>query len=287
MNQLRVIILVFSLHVATPVVLAATDSPLAQTAGPSPVRSNSKNVIEADEKIVMKLRDLGSEHSFMLTKVRQLLAKCSELKDVKFFLNQLFGTNEFDDCDDIDKLVNQLSREHIDTFNVYALGKVAEYFKRDDVGKLVEDYEVKKESFLKETKISDFMKAVASKVAPALSKGKVELTIKIHRRLANDRILKDMEELATEAFGDHYKFFVRFHAIRGSVILLWHVPERLCEELEQLAFKNTAMLRAKGVDELTIKGNSVLQKVTFANTNHKLIHCSQIIILIIHISDYC
>ena len=188
--------------------------------------------VESDGKIVRQLRDLECELSLMLTNTRELLADC-DVSKAQFFFSNLFGTDDFDDCNDIIILMNKLCRHgYIDTFNVYPLEKVALCLKRDDVNMLVKEYEEKKERFLKETTVVDFQRAVISKAKPALSKGKVEVTIKVQKRLANERVL-DMEQLAAEAFDDNQKWFVRFHAIPGSVIVLWHVPE-LSDTLEQL-----------------------------------------------------
>ena len=221
--------------------------------------------IETDGKIVKQLRDLECELSLMLTKTRKLLADC-DVSEAQFFFNSLFGTDDFDDCDDIKILMNKLCRHgYIDTFNVYPLEKVALCLERDDVNMLVKEYEEKKEMFLKETTVVAFQRAVVSKAKPALSKGKVEVTIKVQKRLANERVLKDMEQLAVEAFDDNQQWFVHFHAIPGSVIVLWHVPESLSDTLEQLVHSKVAMLREEGVEEVTIGGKTV-----FLSTQEKV-----------------
>ena len=194
----------------------------------------------------------------MLIKLRKLLADC-DVSEAQFFFSNLFGTDDFDDCNDIKVLMNKLCRQgYIDTFNVYPLEKVAICLERDDVNTLVKEYEDKKEKFLKETTVADFQRAVVSKVKPALSKGKVEVKIKIQKQFAYKTVLKDMEQLADEAFEDNQKWFVRFHAIPGSVIILWHVPESLCDTLKQLALSKAALLREKGVEEVTIGGKTVI-----------------------------
>ena len=213
--------------------------------------------VKTDEKIVKQLFDLECEFSQMLTELRKLLADC-DFTDAQFFFGNVFGTDLFDDCDDIKHLVNKLCRHgYIDTFNVYPLEKVALCLKKDDMNMLVKKYEEKKERFLKETTVVDFQRAVVSKAMPALSKGKVEVTIKVQKKLANERVLKDMEQLAAEAFDDNQKWFVHFHAIPGSVIVLWHVPESLCDTLELLVRSKVAMLREEGVEEVTIGGKTV------------------------------
>ena len=193
----------------------------------------------------------------MLTKTRELLADC-DVSKAQFFFNCLFDTDDFDDCNDIKILMNKLCRHgYIDTFNVYPLEKVAICLEKDDVNMLVKEYEEKKERFFKETTVVEFQRAVVSKAKPALSKGKVEITIKVLEELANKRVLKDIKQLAAEAFDDNQKWFVRFHAIPGSVIVLWHVPESLSDTLEQLVHSKVAMLREEGVEEVTIGGKTV------------------------------
>ena len=212
--------------------------------------------IEADGNIVRQLRDLECELSLMLTKLRKLLADC-DVSDAQFFFSHLFDTDDFDGCNDIKILVNKLCRNgYIDTFNVYPLEKVAVCLERDDVNKLVKEYEEKKR-FFNETTVIDFQRAVISKAKPALSRGKVEVTIKVKKRLANERVLKDIEQLAAEAFEDNQMWFVHFHAITGSIIILWHVPEKLCDTLEQLVHRKTTVLKEKGVEEVAIGGKTV------------------------------
>ena len=110
-----------------------------------------------------------------------------------------------------------------------------------------------------------FRELFVSKAKPALSKGKVEVTIKVQKRLANERVLKDIEQLAAEAFDDNQKWFVRFHVMTGSVIIMWHVPESLSDTLEQLVHSKVAMLRDEGVEEVTIRGKTV-----FLSTQEKV-----------------
>ena len=214
--------------------------------------------VETDVKIVRELRDLECDLCLMLTKSRELLADC-DVSKASFFFSNLFGTDDFDDCNDTKVLMNKLCRHgYIDTFNVYPLEKVAICLERDDVNTLVKEYEVKKEKFLKETTVADFQRAVVSKVKPALSEGKVEVAIKVQKRFANEKVLKDMEQLAAEAFEDNQKWLVHFHAMPGSVIILWHVPESLCDRLKQLALSTAALLREEGVEEVTIGGKTVI-----------------------------
>lgn len=226
--------------------------------------------IEADGNIVRQLRDLECDLSLMLTKLRKLLADC-DVSDAQFFFSHLFDTDDFDDCHDIKILVNKLCRNgYVDTFNVYPLEKVAVCLERDDVNKLVKEYEEKKKRFFNETAVIDFQRAVICKTKPCLSKGKVEVTIKIKKRLANERVLKDMEQLAAEAFEDNQMWFVHFHAIAGSIVLLWHAPEKLCGILTELASCKAALLKENGVEEVTIGGKTVFQKVNCMPNKFKI-----------------
>ena len=192
----------------------------------------------------------------MLTEFRRLLAGC-DISDAQFFLDNLFGTHDFTTCDNIDKLLHQLSDGYIDTLNVYSLKQLAACLKKAKFMELVEEYEKKVQKFLEETTVLDFHKAVISKAKPVVPEGIAEISIKIPRRLATKRILKDMEELAMNAFEDNQQSFVRFHAFSGSVVISWFMPNKLCARMEELAEKKALMLKTQGVLEVTIGGKSV------------------------------
>ena len=216
--------------------------------------------IEADRIIVKQLRDLGTEFSLMLSNFRQLQLAEGDIIEARCFLNDLTGTEDFHDCENIAEMTRKLCCGYIDTFNVYHLEKVATCLKREDMKSLVKEYEEKKQMFFEGTTVLEFQKAVVSKARPPLPKGKVEVTIMVQRRLASRRVLKDMELLATEVFEGYQSRFVSFHAIPGSVIVLWHVPESLSDTLEQLALSKAAMLREEGVKKVTIGGKCVLSQ---------------------------
>ena len=192
----------------------------------------------------------------MLTDFREQLKGC-DISRAQFFLNKLFKTDAFTSCDNIDKILNQLCHHDIDTFNVYYLQQLAICLKRDDLKKLVNEYEEKKEKFLEDTTVLDFQKAVISKTRPSLPNGMVEVAIKIPKRLATEKILRDMEVLAMEAFEDNQKSFVRFHAFPGSIVICWFVVESLCEVLQRLAREKVAVWKQHGVEEVMVGSQCV------------------------------
>ena len=192
----------------------------------------------------------------MLTDFREQFKGC-DISRAQFFLNKIFKTDAFSSCDNIDKIIDQLSHCDIDTFNVYYLKQLATCLKRDDLKKLVNEYEEKKEKFLEDTTVLDFQKAVVSKTKPSLPNGMVEVAIKIPKRLATEKILRDMEVLAMEAFGDNQKSLVRFHAYSGSIVICWFVVASLCEVLQQLARDKVAVWRQHGVEEVMVGSQCV------------------------------
>ena len=237
-----------------------TSTPSSQTTHPTKSGSElTKAEIKADGKIVRQLRDLVIDYSSMLTDFREQFKEC-DISRAQFFLNQAFNTDAFASCDNIEKILNQLScRCNIDTFNVYYLQQLAAYLKRDDLKNLVNQYEEKKEKFLKEITVLDFQKAVVSKAKQNLPNGMVEVAIKIPKRLATKKILQDMEVLAMEAFGDNQKSFVHFHAYSGSIVICWFVVESLCEVLQRLAREKVAVWRQHGVEEVMVGSQCVYQ----------------------------
>ena len=243
--------------------------------------SDSKAEIVVDGRIAQQLRDLVSDYSLMLTDFREQLKEC-DISRAQFFLNVLFNTDVFTSCDNIEKILNQLCHRNIDTFNVYYLKKLATFLKRDDLKKLVKKYEVKKEKFLEDTTVLDFQKAVVSKTKPHLPSEMVEVAIKIPKRLATTMILRDMELLAMETFGDNQKSFVRFHTFSRSIIICWFVVESLCEELQQLAREKVAVWRQHEVEEVMVGSQCVYHHTDQDEVRITVCACVERILPIFH-----
>ena len=87
--------------------------------------------IEADVKVVRGMQDLESSFSAMLLDMMDALANCN-IKRMRFFLNDLFESDEFSSCDTIDKVLRQLRQGHVDTFNVYYLQQLISRFHQSD-----------------------------------------------------------------------------------------------------------------------------------------------------------
>lgn len=207
--------------------------------------------LEADVKIVEELRELGAKYCKLLLDFKKKL-KGVKIDDAKFYLNQLLGTDDFTECVTMEDILNKLSRNHVDTFNVHSLRKLAEALETRSLKKLTVKYEETLDKFLTDTNVVDFQKAVVAKATPVLSKDKVKITIRISRHLANNRVLKDMENLASRAFGQHHKQFVCFHVTEGSIIISWHVTKSLCELLQRMALRKETIWRQHGVDEVSV-----------------------------------
>ena len=205
-----------------------------------------------------QLRNLEVALAQMLANIRKLRFEDCDISQAVFFLNNLSGTDDFADCGTIEKIIEVMHRNYIDTFNVYYLEVVAaECLKSDDMKLLVKEYEEKKQRFFKETTVQDFQKAVVSKAKLPLPKGKVEVSIVVPKRSVGNRVLRDIELLASEMFEGNLRRFVSFHAIQGSIILLWYVPESLSDTLEQLVHQKVDILRENGVEELTLGEDTV------------------------------
>ena len=194
----------------------------------------------------------------MLTDLLRLLTKCKcDLSEAQFFLDDQFDTEKFSQCTSFNALLRQLRKGHVDAFNIYYLKRLVAYFKNDQLTERIKEYEAEKEKFLKDTTVLEFQCAVVSKVEPLPSGQMVKLTIRISKRLANKRNLKDMEELALLSFRECQRDFVRIHAESGSVIISWFFPEALSGKLEHLARENAAVFKDAGVEEVTVGGRVV------------------------------
>ena len=200
-----------------------------------------------------RLQDLESSFTDMLTDLLGLLTKCKcNLSEAQFFLDDQFDTDKFSQCSSFDALLRQLRKEHVDTFNTYYLQQLVAYFKEDQLTERVKEYEAKKEQFLLDTTVLEFQRAVASKVEPLIAGQTVKLTIKISKGLANIRSLKDIEQLAMEAFDKRFWSLVHMHAEVGSVIISWFLPEDQCASFITLSFENSTIFRDAGVEEVTV-----------------------------------
>ena len=213
--------------------------------------------IKAGVAVVEELQGLENSYSHTLVKVVRFLKTNCDLQEAQLFLDVATGTEEFSRCDNFDKLIRQLQRDQIGVFNISRLRELVACFNKDELIELVELYGEKKASFLKNTTVIDFQCAVVSRVKPDLHIGEVAVTIKIPKKMASRRTLKDIEELAMEGFEECYKSLVRLHAEAGSIIISWVFHEALGDKLEQLVCKNAAIFKDAGVEEVTVGGRRV------------------------------
>ena len=211
--------------------------------------------IEADVKVVQGIQDLERSFSAMLLEIANFLANCNMSK-IRFFLNDLFDTDEFTTCDTIEKLLRQLRQGHVDTFNVYYLQHLIVRFHHSDA--VVKKYEKKKDEFLEATTVKEFQQAIVSRAETFPPKGMAEVAIRIPAELSvaenNKRTMKDVERVAQRTFEGCADKFISIKVKPGSILITWYVPESLSEKVEQLARKNAAVLREEGVEEVSIVG---------------------------------
>ena len=210
--------------------------------------------LEADVRVISDLHRLESDFSDIMTDTRKDLKGC-DINELKFYLEDLIGVDEFRKCKNIDQVLRKLRQNHIDTFNIRYLECLISKFHKDEaIVKKIEEYEEKKEEFLRATTVKEFQQAVVSKAEAVTPKGMVTVTIKIPKEYGAPRTMKDVEELAKKGFKGRHKDFVKIHVKPGSIIITWYVPKALCGEIVQLARENIAVLREEGVEEVSIVG---------------------------------
>ena len=207
-------------------------------------------------KVVRGIQDLESSFSKMLLNLTDTLANCN-ISKMQFFFNDLFDTDEFSNCDTIEKVLRQLRQGHVDTFNIYYLQQLISQCKQsDDVNKSFKEYEERIDKFLEDTTVKEFQQAIVSRAETLPPKGMAEMTIRIPSmcKIKNLRTMKDVEELAKRSFQGCEKSFINIKVKPGSIVITWYVPESLCKEIERLACENAAVLREEGVEEMSIVG---------------------------------
>ena len=243
--------------------------PPAAAAAVVAATANIGTEIKASIAVVEELQGLENSYSRMLVKVVRFLNTNCNLSEAQLFLDVATGTKKFSRCNNFNKLIRQLQRDQIDVFNISRLQELVACFDEDELTELVNLYEKKKNSFLKNTTVLEFQHAVVSRVKPDLHIGEVTVTIKIPKKMASCRTLKDIEELAMEGFEECYKSLVRLHAEAGSIIISWVFPEALSDKLEQLVCKNADIFKDAGV-EVTVGGRRypvIQQQVNNLNSN--------------------
>ena len=213
--------------------------------------------IHVDAAVVQQLIELESLFSRMLADVMEDLANC-DLCKARFFLNDLFETNDFSECNTIGDILQRLRQGYINTFNIHSLQELLTCLNEKKLTKVVKAYEKKKERFLQKTTVLEFQRAVVSRVTPVLQNGRALVTMKVPKKLAWTRTLKDIEYLALEGFEESQKFFILLHAKPGSIIISWSFPEFLISKLEQLIRENATIFKKAGVEEVTVAGRIVL-----------------------------
>ena len=81
----------------------------------------------SDVKVVGGLQDLESDFSSMMMDTRKDLADCN-IGDIQFYLDDLFGIDEFRKCQTIDEVLRKLRHDRIDTFNIRYLERLIREF---------------------------------------------------------------------------------------------------------------------------------------------------------------
>ena len=189
---------------------SSTDPSIYPSTDPS---STAALEIVADVELVGGLQDLESDLSIIFNDARKDLTKC-DVTEMQLFLADLFENDEFNKCRTIDEVLRKLLHGHVDTFNIYYLDCLIRRFHGSDaIIKSIQEYDKKKEQFLKTTTVKKFQQAVMSRAEAVRStKGQAEVTIKVPNiSESNKRTMIDVEKLAKRAFKDHHKDFVRIN----------------------------------------------------------------------------
>ena len=200
-------------------------------------------------QLLSALEDLENDYSSLMTKTRKELANC-DTGEVKFYLDNLFGVEEFQKYNTIDEMLRKLSRDHISTFSIGYLKRLISLFDTNHaIINSANEYEDKIKEFLHTEAVEKFRQDVAKLGAQV--EGKPTVSIKLPTHCLNERTKKDVEELA----GSHdqrHKYHVNVIVTPGSIV--WYVPEALCDDTEQLVKDNIFVFKDDGVQKVNIVG---------------------------------
>ena len=151
----------------------------------------NKIVIQPDVTVIQTLQALEFTFSSLLAKLESLHGSDYSKKGV-LFLNTLLGKEEFKSYHTI---LQQLSNDHLDTFNIDYLRQYVSIFDNKEMVKVTDEYEEKKDQFLASAAVRYFQQAVVSKVE-SVSTGDVAVDITVPKRYATKRTLDDIVKLA-------------------------------------------------------------------------------------------
>ena len=214
--------------------------------------------VDTKISLINRLRALEHSFSHMIADVKKLLVDCDPT-DARCFLSVLLVTDEFSDCDTMEKILVQLCQEYVDRFNVDYLRECLSRFKREDVNSLIEAYEQESDQFMETTTVLEFLQEVSSTAELAVRQGKASIDITVARKFAREITLKGVKTLAKNWFDDNHTSFINFNVIPRSIVITWFFPKRLTAKLQQLAVTNAAVFCQQGVYEVTVAGKICIQ----------------------------
>ena len=118
--------------------------------------------LKADVKVISDLQGLEEDFSDMMNDTREDLKEC-DISELQFYLNDLFGVDEFQNCHTIDEVLCKLRRDRIDTFNIgYLKQLISRFYQKKATVRKVEEYEEKLEEFLSGTTVKEFRQVMAT-----------------------------------------------------------------------------------------------------------------------------
>ena len=214
--------------------------------------------VNTKDSLIERLQALERSFSHMIADVKKLLVDCDPT-NARCFLSVFLVTDEFRDCDTMEKILVQLCREYVDRFNVEHLKESLSRFKREDVNSLIEAYEQESDQFMETTTVLEFLREVSDTAELAVRQGKASIDITVSKKLARDMTLKDVKTLAKNGFDDNHTSFINFNVVPRSIVITWFFPKRLTAKLQQLAITNSAVFCQQGVYEVTVAGKICIQ----------------------------
>ena len=189
---------------------------LPQQANVETDSSIDKIELVADVSVISDLRHLESYFSNMMTDTREDLKKC-DIEEIKFYLDDYFGVDEFQEYYTIDGVLRKLRCDYIGTFNIRVLQSlVGRFHQSEDIVVKIKEYEDAKEEFFRSTAVKEFQRAVVNKAEALLPERFRALTIIIPKEYGVPRTMNDVEELAVKGFKGRYKDLVRIFVMPDS-----------------------------------------------------------------------
>ena len=212
----------------------------------------TEDEIKSDLTVLDQLDKLEDHFKEMVTMIKKKYTN-AQLQGIKNCLAAIFPS-DLQSCRSYDLLFQVLLTRHLHPFNIYALEVISENFPNDGVKHLTDGYTTARNEFCSACTVHSFERANCCRDFPICPKGMKQFALKLPTNATEQKTMREIEKLVRGLLGEHARHLAACYAKQGCITISWFFPESLTIQLQESAGKNTQLLEAEMVEELTIAG---------------------------------